>query len=119
MLRGIRDRNSIAELLHKLKSKNVTSLSILLAIEQARRHGYDALDSDQIKNLCGGLDFSRDEILLLDKQIDNVKIYKRASLPMECHSCGSRIFSYHNYRCVCGVKIFDHADSMAIIVIKR
>lgn len=119
VLRAIRDRNSIGDLLHKLNSKKATSLSILLAIEQARRHGYDSLGPDQIKNLCGGSDFSRDEILQLDKQIDKIMVYKRASLPMECHSCGSRTFDYHNYRCVCGVDILDHADSMAIIITKR
>lgn len=119
VLRGIRDRKSLKYLFGIFDFKNVTSLSVLLAIEQARRLGRKSLNPDQIAILCGGAHFTREEILLLDEQIENVFVYKRATLPMECYACGSNIFNYDNYRCVCGVNVFDHADSMAILVSKR
>jgi hypothetical protein len=119
VLQGIRDKKSFSDLFSIFKFKNATSLSVLLAIEQARRLGQKSIDSDRISILCGGSHFSRNEIMLLDEQIDNVFVYKRATFPMACHACGSKIFDYHSYRCVCGVNVFDHADSMAVLVSKR
>lgn len=120
VLRGIRDWKSLRDLLKIFDfKKNATSLSLLLAIEQARRLGQNSLNSDQINILCGGSHFSHDEILLLDEQINNIFVYKRTTFPDECHACGSKIFEYHNYRCICGVNILDHADSMSILVTKR
>jgi len=95
-----------------------TALSVLLAIEQNRRLGLSRLNDASLKLLSIGSNFSDNDIRSLDEQISDVFVYKRATLPRACYSCGSTVFDYNRFVCSCGTGVFDHTDSMAILIKK-
>lgn len=116
--RGVRSGMSLTRLMANLRGPKATSLSLLLALEQVRRRGRDSLDPEGLDLLSGGGHFTREEIMHLDQQIAQVYVYKRATFPTACHSCGSTVFDYHSYRCKCGVGVLDLADSMAVVIVR-
>ncbi len=95
-----------------------TSLTVLLALEHARRQGEARLSQAAVDRLAGG-HLSSEQIRQLDEAVDAVSIYRRATLPSKCYRCGRSDFDYNAYRCACGTHLFDEADSMSAVIRKR
>ena len=63
--------------------------------------------------------FSVEDVLLLAENISAISLYKRTNLPDRCYRCGSVEFNYSAYKCLCGVDLFEDADSMSFVIQKR
>jgi len=87
----------------------------LLAVEHLRAIDAD-LDDLTINKLSGNSLFRAEEVRLIYEKAAEIQIFKRATLPHRCHNCGSTDFHYAALRCICGVPIYEAADSMTAIV---
>lgn len=94
-----------------------TALSVLLGIEQLKRQG-NAPTEAQLNALAAGDHFSLLDVETLVEQIDQISVFKRATLPDSCWRCGSSTFDYHAFKCECGVDLMSEADSMTIVIRK-
>lgn len=96
-----------------------TALSVLLALEQIQRRGKEQLSRQELDLLSKGSHFSEADIELMNTQIKSIHVYKRATFPSACYVCGNTVFDYHNFKCTCGVKLLETADSMSILIVKN
>lgn len=102
----------------KKKSGYISALHLLLCFEHLLINNME-LENDLIEELSTKSLFTKSEISLIFNKISDIEIYKRATLPHKCYSCGSSNFNYHNLKCKCGVDIYSNSDSMtAILTIK-
>ena len=88
------------------------SLSVLLAIEHARRLG-QSLPQTKISELAGR-HFSAQQVQLLDDQIEEIQMFRRANLPLK-----KLDFNYVALTCTCGAALYEEADSMTAVINKR
>lgn len=94
------------------------ALSVLMGIQHYRRLNI-TIDSDVAQKLTNNSLMTIDDVLLLDHHIDTIEIFKRTRLPDWCAVCKSTEFNYSQFKCVCGVGIFDWFDSMTIVIVKK
>ena len=94
------------------------ALSTLLAIEHFRRIGR-SIDGATAKKVAHDNMINQEEILELDRNINSLWLYRRNHFPDKCYHCGSSEFDYGAFKCICGVEIFSHADSMTFVIKKR
>lgn len=95
-----------------------TALSTLLAIDHLKRTGIE-MTEHAASALAKGSYFTSAEVMDLFTQIGRLSLYRRAHLPDRCYSCGSVDYDYRSYRCLCGVGVFQDADSMSYLIEKR
>ncbi len=95
-----------------------TALSILLAFDQIKRNGNKALTAAHLDRLAVAGPFSRDDVVFMFENIASIHVYKRATLPSACFSCGAEIFDYLEFKCVCGEELLSLADSMSVLICK-
>ena len=51
--------------------------------------------------------------------IEDISFFKRADLPLLCWSCGSHVFDYEAFKCVCGKLLMGAHDSMSAVLTLR
>jgi hypothetical protein len=94
---------------------HVNSLSLLWAIERARAMGRQ-LSESELTNLSLGPYFSKAQIQAIDQRIGEVALFRRATLPLRCHSCGGQTFDYARAVCACATPLYADDDSMSALV---
>lgn len=93
-----------------------TSLHLLLAIERLRATG-QPLPRAQAHRLSASGMFTPDDIDRLAARIAGVDIFRRATLPLRCWSCGSDAFDLVALRCQCGTSLsLADPDSMTAVL---
>jgi len=93
----------------------VNSLSLLLALERARAFGR-ALDEETVIQLTRGSAFGAEDVRALDARVEDVRIHRRATLPLSCYHCGGTAFDVSRMRCACGTPLMTDDDSMTAVV---
>lgn len=94
------------------------ALSVLLALDHFHRIG-KAVDQELAANIAAGSLLTPLEVLELAQNILSIHLYRRTHLPDHCHACGSTVYDYSQYRCVCGQPVFEDTDSMSFVIFKR
>ncbi len=93
-----------------------TSLHLLLAIEHELATGQALRPAEAGRLAAPGL-FTAAEVALLGARIAAVDIFRRATLPLRCWSCGSDRFDHVALRCGCGVSLsLAEPDSMTAVL---
>jgi predicted O-methyltransferase YrrM len=93
-----------------------TALTVLLAIERLRAAGRALPAEDAVRLAAPGL-FTAVDIARLDARIAEVELFRRASLPLRCWSCGSDAFDVVAFRCSCGISLsLADPDSMTAVL---
>ncbi len=93
----------------------VGPLHLLLALEHLQANGA-ALDDATIARLTQDSLFSREDVELVFGRVRSVDVYRRATLPHRCYSCGKSEFEYGALRCRCGADLYGIADSMSAVL---
>ncbi len=93
-----------------------TSLHLLLAIEHGLATGQAIPPAEAERLAAPGL-FEAGEVALLAARTATVDIFRRATLPLRCWSCGSDRFDHVALRCACGVSLsLAEPDSMTAVL---
>jgi len=107
---------------HKLYKKTgsnfISPLHLLLLIEHLQAAGL-TLDQETLNQFKSKSLFTPEEAQSIFEKISKIKLFRRATLPHKCYSCGSSAYQYHNLKCKCGVDIYSNSDSItALLFIK-
>ena len=57
-----------------------------------------------------------EDLVMVDRLVSDLQLYRRAHLPDRCYACGSADFNYAGFKCECGVDVYSCADSMAFVL---
>ncbi len=93
------------------------ALSALLGIAHYKRSSVP-IDYSKAQLIASNSLLTPEQIILLDKNITSVSLYKRTRLPDFCTDCGSKDYNFSYYRCLCGKKLFRDYDSMSFVITK-
>lgn len=101
---------------YKKSGRNyISALHLLLCLEHIISIGKE-LDKNLLKEISSKSLFSSDEVEEILNKVLKIRIYKRATLPYKCYSCGESNFNYHRLKCVCGADIYSCSDSITAII---
>lgn len=90
-------------------------LHILLLLEHLKATAAP-LSSTLLDTVARASMFSAAQIQQLHDSIDRIAIHRRATLPLNCYSCGSSVFDYRRLRCTCGASLYADSDSMSAVL---
>jgi Methyltransferase domain len=93
-----------------------TSLTLLLALERQQALGRPLPPAQRAALAAPGL-LTPDDVAALAARIAGVEIFRRATLPLRCWSCGSEEFDLVGLRCRCGISLSPaDPDSMTAVL---
>jgi len=90
-------------------------LHLLLFIEHFKAIGKE-LDKRVLENFSSSSLFNLEQVKYIFNKISQIRIYKRATLPLRCYACGGTDFNYNTLSCKCGVGLYSPVDSMTAII---
>jgi hypothetical protein len=100
---------------NKIGVNYVGPLHLLLFIEHFKALG-KSLDKNILEKFSSNSLFNPEQVEFIFNKISQIRIYKRATLPLKCYACGSSDFEYNTMKCKCGVYLYSGSDSMTAII---
>ncbi len=92
------------------------SIHLLLLIEHRRASG-QALRANDIERISQGGVFTQADVSRLADMIEEIDIFRRATLPLRCFACGTDDFDFVAMTCQCGIDLdVLGADSMTAVL---
>ena len=91
------------------------ALTLLLALQHLKDSGLPLSDDSQTA-LSSPTFFAAADVRAIFEALHAITLFRRASLPLSCWSCGSAAFDYPALRCRCGTDLYAEADSMTALL---
>jgi hypothetical protein len=99
----------------KAGTNYIGPLHLLLFIEHFKALGKYP-DKRTLESISLNSLFKPEQVEYIFDKISQIRIYKRAILPIKCYACGSTEFDYNTLTCKCGIGLYSPVDSMTAII---